>query len=177
VQVQDPTTVMPIEDPTVRWSERDAPFQSRRIRIGKQTFDTPAQNEFCENSPFTPCTAMWITAARAQSDPQSGLRGNRRVSSHARTDSPATRAPPGLMRLDGQGCGCARQAGRNCGGLRARPNDVFDEDAMSHTGLEVFRWLLFLLAFLVGLSALLPTGLDPYAWSPKPTPGTTGTRR
>ncbi|NJD33101.1 MAG: catalase, partial [Gammaproteobacteria bacterium] len=55
VQVQDPAKNMPIEDPTVRWREADAPFQEvARIRIPRQEFDTPAQNEFCENMAFTP---------------------------------------------------------------------------------------------------------------------------
>jgi catalase len=55
VQVQDPTKNMPIEDPTVRWSERDAPYQRvATIRIPKQVFDTRARNTFCENLSFSP---------------------------------------------------------------------------------------------------------------------------
>jgi catalase len=55
VQVQDPTKEMPIEDPTVRWSEKDAPFQKvATIRIPAQQFDTPERNAFCENLAFTP---------------------------------------------------------------------------------------------------------------------------
>lgn len=37
-----------------------------------------------------------------------------------------------------------------------------------------FRWLLVPLLLLAGYFLFWPTGLDPYAWTPKPTPGTTG---
>lgn len=55
VQVQDPTKNMPIEDPTVEWSESDAPFQPvARITIPAQVFDSPEQVAFCENLSFSP---------------------------------------------------------------------------------------------------------------------------
>lgn len=37
-----------------------------------------------------------------------------------------------------------------------------------------FRWLLVPLSLLLGYFLFWPTGLDPYAWTPKPTPGTSG---
>ena len=46
---------MPVEDPTIEWNERDAPFVPvARITIPKQTFDSPAQMTFCENLSFSP---------------------------------------------------------------------------------------------------------------------------
>ncbi len=36
------------------------------------------------------------------------------------------------------------------------------------------RWLLVPLLMLLGYFLFWPTGLDPYAWTPKPTPGTSG---
>ena len=42
------------------------------------------------------------------------------------------------------------------------------------TLLRRFRWLLVPLLLLAGYFLFWPTGLDPYAWTPKPTPGTTG---
>jgi len=107
VQVQDPTKNMPIEDPTVRWSECDAPFQKvARIRIAKQTFDTPAQNEFCENLAFTP----WH--GHVDHRPLGGINRIRKAVyeeiaayRHARNGFASYREPrPGCMRLDGQGC-------------------------------------------------------------------------
>ena len=55
VQPQTDPRKMPVEDPAVAWSETDSPFQVvAKITIPKQTFDTPAQNEFCENLTFNP---------------------------------------------------------------------------------------------------------------------------
>jgi catalase len=46
---------MPIEDPTIEWSESDSPFVPvARITIPKQTFDTREQMAFCESLSFTP---------------------------------------------------------------------------------------------------------------------------
>ena len=54
----DPTT-QPIEDPTIEWSEREAPFVDvAKLRIPRQTFDTPAEQAFCENLSFTPWHAV-----------------------------------------------------------------------------------------------------------------------
>lgn len=42
---------MPVEDPRVPWDEKRSPFRKvARIRIPRQTFDSPAQMEFCKNS-------------------------------------------------------------------------------------------------------------------------------
>jgi hypothetical protein len=39
----------------VTWSEDDAPFVPvGKIKIPAQTFDSPAQQKFCENLSFTP---------------------------------------------------------------------------------------------------------------------------
>ena len=59
VQLQDPARDMPVEDPTVRWQESQAPFVSvADVRIPQQEFDTPARNAFCENLTFTPWHAL-----------------------------------------------------------------------------------------------------------------------
>jgi hypothetical protein len=55
VQVRDEDSRMPVEDTTVRWSEKDSPFVPvARVYIPRQDFDTPAQNEMCENLSFNP---------------------------------------------------------------------------------------------------------------------------
>lgn len=55
VQVRDPNKRMPIQDTTVVWSEKDAPFVPiGRVHIPKQQFDTAAQNELCEDLSFNP---------------------------------------------------------------------------------------------------------------------------
>lgn len=55
VQPQADPRKMPVEDPAVVWNELDSPFQVvATITIPKQEFDTPAQNEFCENLTFNP---------------------------------------------------------------------------------------------------------------------------
>lgn len=46
---------MPVKDPRVPWDEKRSPFRKvARIRIPRQTFDSPAQMEFCENLSLTP---------------------------------------------------------------------------------------------------------------------------
>lgn len=46
---------MPVEDPTVTWSEDESPFvEVATIRIPRQAFDSDAQKTFCENLSFTP---------------------------------------------------------------------------------------------------------------------------
>lgn len=46
---------MSVEDSMTEWKESDAPFYKvATIRIPQQIFDTPAQNEFCENLSFSP---------------------------------------------------------------------------------------------------------------------------
>jgi len=46
---------MLIEDSMTEWQETQAPFyQVATIHIPQQIFDTPEQNQFCENLSFTP---------------------------------------------------------------------------------------------------------------------------
>ncbi len=55
VQPQTDARKMPVEDPAVEWDETASPFVPvAKIEIPAQTFDTPAQNEFCENLTFNP---------------------------------------------------------------------------------------------------------------------------
>lgn len=55
VQPQTDAVAQPVEDPTVVWDEAKAPFiDVASIRISSQTFDTDAQQTFCENLSFTP---------------------------------------------------------------------------------------------------------------------------
>lgn len=55
VQLQVPDARMPIEDTTVVWSEKKSPFVSvARVHIPRQEFDSPEQNEMCEDLSFTP---------------------------------------------------------------------------------------------------------------------------
>jgi hypothetical protein len=55
VQLRDDDARMPVEDTTVRWSEKISPFAPvARLLIPQQFFDTPAQNDMCENLAFNP---------------------------------------------------------------------------------------------------------------------------
>jgi catalase len=59
VQLQDAHKKMPIEDATVLWRESDSPFLAvAKITILKQHFDTPEQQQFCENLSFSPWNAL-----------------------------------------------------------------------------------------------------------------------
>jgi hypothetical protein len=59
VQLRQLPTEMPIEDPTIEWSEKDAPFiPVARITIPVQAFNSPEQLAFCENLSFTPWHAI-----------------------------------------------------------------------------------------------------------------------
>jgi hypothetical protein len=59
IQRQTDPVKMPIEDATVRWSEKDSPFQKvATIRIPRQVFDSPEQTAFGENLSFTPWHAL-----------------------------------------------------------------------------------------------------------------------
>jgi hypothetical protein len=50
---------MDVEDSTTEWKEAQAPFYPvATLRIPRQVFDTPEQNEFCENLSFTPWHAL-----------------------------------------------------------------------------------------------------------------------
>jgi catalase len=53
VQLRKPDERMPIEDPTVEWSEDKSPFiPIARLHIPKQEFDSAAQNDMCEAMSF-----------------------------------------------------------------------------------------------------------------------------
>jgi catalase len=55
VQLRKGSSEMPIEDPTVEWSEHDSPFiPVAKITIPRQEFASPKQVSFCENLAFTP---------------------------------------------------------------------------------------------------------------------------
>ncbi len=55
VQLRKPDKRMPIQDTTVAWSEKDAPFVPvARLHIPRQEFDTPDQNAMCESMSFNP---------------------------------------------------------------------------------------------------------------------------
>ena len=55
VQRQGDPERMPVEDPTIRWSERASPFLTvATIRIPPQEFTSEAQQAFAENLSFTP---------------------------------------------------------------------------------------------------------------------------
>ncbi|MFU2328063.1 catalase family protein [Pseudomonas sp. NFX98] len=55
IQRQDANKYMPIEDTSIEWSEKDAPFQTvARIKVPAQDFDTPALNLQCDNQSFNP---------------------------------------------------------------------------------------------------------------------------
>ncbi|MGQ0442147.1 MAG: catalase [Methylophilaceae bacterium] len=61
VQVQDVNKTMPIEDATVLWEETDVPFVPvATLNMFKQTFDTPKQQQFCENLSFNPWNALAV---------------------------------------------------------------------------------------------------------------------
>ncbi|MHC8325754.1 catalase family protein [Pseudomonas sp. LB1P83] len=55
IQRQDPDKYMPIEDTSIEWKEKDAPFETvARIKLPAQDFDTPALNLQCDNQSFNP---------------------------------------------------------------------------------------------------------------------------
>ncbi len=59
VQLQDVAKQMPIEDATVLWDEGESPFVPvADINIIEQTFDTPEQQQFCENLSYSPWNAL-----------------------------------------------------------------------------------------------------------------------
>ncbi|MCB1315358.1 MAG: catalase family protein [Leptospiraceae bacterium] len=59
IQKQTDPVAMPLEDPAVEWDEDQSPFVPvARIEIPAQNFDTPAQNEFCENLAMNPWHAL-----------------------------------------------------------------------------------------------------------------------
>jgi hypothetical protein len=59
VQLRKGSSEMPIEDPTLEWSEKDSPFiPVARITIPPQEFASPERLAFCENLSFTPWHAI-----------------------------------------------------------------------------------------------------------------------
>jgi catalase len=59
VQRQNPQHYMPIEDTSVEWDEKIAPFESvARISVPAQDFDSREQNLFCDNLSFNPWHAL-----------------------------------------------------------------------------------------------------------------------
>jgi catalase len=55
VQLQTDPLSMPIEDPSVQWSEAESPWiKIATIKIPKQTFDTPERRQFDENLSYNP---------------------------------------------------------------------------------------------------------------------------
>ena len=55
VQLQVPGKIMPVEDSTIVWSEKDSPFVTvAHIEIPQQEFNNMEQNQFCENLSFNP---------------------------------------------------------------------------------------------------------------------------
>ena len=53
VQLRKQDKRMPIEDPTVEWSEKESPYVPiARVHIPKQDFDTATQNDMCEAMSF-----------------------------------------------------------------------------------------------------------------------------
>jgi Dyp-type peroxidase family len=60
VQRQADPVLMPIEDPRVRWSERDSPSRTvAMIRIAHQDFTTQERRDLGENLSFTPWHSLW----------------------------------------------------------------------------------------------------------------------
>ncbi len=59
VQLRTDADRMPVEDPTIRWSEKRSPFiPVAKIKIPIQVFDSAEQMDFCENLSFTPWHAL-----------------------------------------------------------------------------------------------------------------------
>jgi catalase len=59
VQLQDVNKIMPIEDATVLWQQSDSGFVPvATINIFKQQFDSPEQQQFCEDLSFSPWNAL-----------------------------------------------------------------------------------------------------------------------
>ena len=115
MQLQIPGKNMPVEDPTVLWSEQDSPFLPvARITIPKQVFDTPEQDRFCEDLSFTPWHAL------PEHEPVGGLNRLRKAVyleisryRHARNGSAARRAARLLPRP--HGCDVSGRHGRRHG--------------------------------------------------------------
>lgn len=59
VQLQDPDALMPIEDPSVPWSEEVSAYVGiATLEIPAQEYEVGAQDRFCENLQFSPFHAL-----------------------------------------------------------------------------------------------------------------------
>jgi hypothetical protein len=68
------SATLDVEDARKEWPEAKAPFYKvATIRIPRQEFDTPEQNQFCENLSFTPWHAL------AEHRPLGGINRLRKV--------------------------------------------------------------------------------------------------
>ncbi len=102
---------MPVEDPTVLWSEKDSKVRPvARVAIPKQSFGDPAQDRLCEDLSFTPWHAL------PEHEPVGGINRVRRAVytelsryRHARNGAP--RAEPRGFCLDLGGATCASEEG------------------------------------------------------------------
>ena len=114
VQPQVPGKNMPVEDPTVEWSERDSPFVAvAAITVRKQEFDTDRQNEFCENLSFSP----WHTVEAHR--PIGGLNRIRKAvyledARYRRTKTMDRNRNPDLAQREPKGW-CLDLSGATCG--------------------------------------------------------------
>ena len=109
VQRQADPVSMPIEDPTIRWSERDSPFRKvARIRIAHQDFTAQRRRNKAENMSFTPWHSLpehrplggINRARRAVYQASSGFRHDL---NHAREREPGGQiddCPPRMMAAD-----------------------------------------------------------------------------
>ena len=74
VQTQKDPNAMPIEDPTVEWSESESPFSKLgTLTISRQNFESPEQMKFCENLSFNPWHSL------VEQRPLGGINRMRRV--------------------------------------------------------------------------------------------------
>lgn len=110
VQLQVPGRNMPVEDPTVLWSESDSPFVPvATVTIPKQAIDAPGQDELCEALSFTPWHAL------PEHEPVGGLNRLRRavyqeISRYRHARSGTTRSEPRGWCLDMTGSSCRDEA-------------------------------------------------------------------
>lgn len=106
VQRQGDPATMPIEDPTVRWNERDSRFRTvAMIRIRHQEVTTPERREFGENLSFTPWHSLWAhrplgainRVRRAVYPASSRLRHRRNGAQFCEPGTPEKSCPPRMM--------------------------------------------------------------------------------
>jgi hypothetical protein len=106
VQLQVPGRNMPVEDPTVLWSEQDSPFLPvARVTIPRQAFDSQDQDRFCENLSFNPWHAL------PEHEPVGGLNRLRKAVylevsryRHARNEAPLGEPHGDCLDLTGASC-------------------------------------------------------------------------